>query len=58
MARPIRIEFEDVLYHFTSRGDRKEYIYLDDTDRECFLLLLQQIAKNYNCLVHAILSYG
>ena len=53
MARPIRIEFAGALYHVTSRGDRKEDIYLDDTDRECFLQLLQQITKDYNWLVHA-----
>ena len=53
MARPIRIEFAGALYHVTSRGDRKEDIYLDDTDRERFLLLLQQITKDYNWLVHA-----
>jgi hypothetical protein len=48
MARPIRIEFAGALYHVTSRGDRKEDIYLDNTDRERFLLLLQQITKDYN----------
>ncbi len=53
MARPIRIEFAGALYHVTSRGDRKEDIYLDDTDRECFLFLLKQITKDYNWLVHA-----
>lgn len=53
MARPIRIEFAGALYHVTSRGDRKEDIYIDDIDRECFLQLLQQITNDYNWLVHA-----
>ena len=32
MTRPIRIEFSGALYHVTSRGDRRENIYEDDTD--------------------------
>ena len=32
MARPLRIEFEGALYHVTSRGNKKEAIYLDDMD--------------------------
>ncbi len=53
MARPIRLEFAGALYHVTSRGDRQENIYEDDTDRKSFLSLLQQIAKDYNWLIHA-----
>ena len=30
MARPLRIEFAGGLYHVTSRGDRREDIFLDD----------------------------
>ncbi|MCP4873953.1 MAG: addiction module toxin RelE, partial [Gammaproteobacteria bacterium] len=29
MARPLRIEFPNALYHITSRGNRRENIYLD-----------------------------
>jgi putative transposase len=32
MARPLRIEFPNALYHITSRGNRREDIYLDDND--------------------------
>jgi hypothetical protein len=34
MARPLRIEFPNALYHITSRGDRREAIYRDDEDRQ------------------------
>jgi hypothetical protein len=37
MARPLRIEFAGALYHITSRGDRREDIYIDDGDRKLFL---------------------
>ncbi len=33
MARPLRLEFSGALYHVTSRGDRREDIFLDDDDR-------------------------
>ncbi len=47
MARPIRIEFTGALYHLTSRGDRREPIYEDDADRECFLKVLGQVAGDF-----------
>ena len=37
MARPLRIEFPGAIYQVTSRGDRREPIFLDDVDRESLL---------------------
>jgi len=34
MARPLRLELAGGLYHVTSRGDGRDDIYLDDSDRE------------------------
>lgn len=42
MSRPLRIEFPGALYHVTSRGDRREDIFLDDTDRARFLAVVAQ----------------
>lgn len=53
MARPIRIEYAGALYHVTSRGDRQENIYLDDSDRLGFLSILSDIHKSHNWLIHA-----
>jgi len=33
MARPIRIEFENAVYHVTDRGNERRAIYRDDHDR-------------------------
>ncbi len=33
MARPLRLEFSGAVYHVTSRGDRREEIFLNDADR-------------------------
>lgn len=53
MARPLRIEFAGALYHVTSRGDRREAIYEDDTDREMFLNVLAETVDRYNWICHA-----
>jgi len=37
MARPLRLELSGGVYHVTSRGDRREDIYLSDADREMWL---------------------
>ncbi len=44
MARPLRIEVAGGLYHVTSRGDRREDIFLDDADRLAWLDSMQAIA--------------
>jgi putative transposase len=37
MTRPLRIEFPDAIYHITSRGDRQEPNFRDDSDRQRLL---------------------
>jgi REP element-mobilizing transposase RayT len=53
MARPLRIEFAGALYHITSRGDRREAIFEDDTDREAFIDVLADVAQRFNWVCHA-----
>lgn len=53
MARPLRLEFSGALYHVTSRGDRREDIYLTDNDRNAFLKILGEVCERYNWIVHA-----
>jgi len=53
MARPIRIEYAGALYHVTSRGDRREDIYLNDDDRTDWLDVLGQTCKRFNWVIHA-----
>jgi putative transposase len=45
MARPLRIEFPDALYHIISRGNEKRDIFLDSRDREAFHELLLVIER-------------
>ncbi|ASQ47294.1 transposase [Legionella clemsonensis] len=53
MVRPLRIEFAGGLYHITSRGNRKEAIYLSDEDRENFLSVLGDACLKYHWLCHS-----
>lgn len=53
MARPLRLEYAGALYHITSRGDRREDIYLDDEDREAWLGVLATTCERFNWVVHA-----
>jgi putative transposase len=53
MARPLRLEHSGALYHVTSRGDRREDIYLDDADRGEWLAVLDKVCGRFNWVVHA-----
>jgi REP element-mobilizing transposase RayT len=53
MARPLRIEFPNALYHVTSRGDRQEDIFLSDDDRSDWLEVLGAVCARFNWVVHA-----
>ena len=53
MARPLRIEYAGAIYHVTSRGDRREAIYLDDKDREIWLEIFGSVCKRFNWRCHA-----
>ena len=58
MARPLRIEFPGGVYHITSRGDRREAIFLTEADRVFFLELLCQAIERFHwvCYAHCLMS--
>ena len=53
MARPLRLEFSGALYHITSRGDRREDIFYNNSDRTLFLEILAHTCQRYNWLCHS-----
>jgi REP element-mobilizing transposase RayT len=53
MTRPLRIDLAGALYHVTSRGDRREDIFHDDSDRRDWLSLLEQVCERFNWRCHA-----
>ena len=53
MARPIRVEYADAVYHVTARGNERKAIYRDDVDRQRFLETLGQAVERFRVIVHA-----
>jgi putative transposase len=53
MARQLRIEYPNAVYHVTSRGNARSDIFIDDTDRENFLGVTGKVVTRYNWLCHA-----
>ncbi len=58
MARPLRLEFAGALYHVTARGNRREMIFEDDSDRLVFLEGLSTVCREANWLCHAYCLMG
>lgn len=58
MARPLRIEFADALYHVTARGNAKAAIFLDDDDRRAFLEVLEVTVGRFDwrCLAYCLMA--
>ncbi len=48
MARPLRIEFPGAVYHVTTRGDRREPIFVDDEDRRALLRVIAQALARFD----------
>ena len=47
MARPLRIEYPNAVYHVTSHGNARNKIFLSDQDRVNFLFVLNAVVKIY-----------
>lgn len=58
MARPLRIEFPNAVYHVTSRGDRQESIFSNDGDRELFLGIVDRAMARLDAEVFAFCLMG
>jgi len=53
MARPLRLEFEDAIYHITARGNRRERIFAGDLDRARFLETVARSLPRFAVELHA-----
>jgi len=47
MARPLRIQYPGAVYHVTCRGNERNDIFKDDTDRKRFIQILIQSTNIY-----------
>ena len=53
MARPIRIQYPDAVYHVMGLGNQGKEIFHDDLARRCFLETLGQACEKTGWRVHA-----
>ncbi len=53
MARPVRLEFSNAIYHVTTRGGDGGDIFVDDEDRKLFLSVLEEVVSRTGWIVHA-----
>lgn len=52
MARPLRIEYPDAVYHVMNRGAARQPIFLTQADRETFLRVLMEAWNRWRFKVH------
>jgi putative transposase len=58
MPRPPRLEYPDALYHVTSRGSRRDPIFVDDHDRASLLSILTQALQACDARAFAFCLMG
>ncbi len=58
MARKLRVEYPGAIYHVMNRGDRREPIFQDDSDRRRFLETLTEACTKTEWQVHAYCLMG
>jgi REP element-mobilizing transposase RayT len=58
MPRQLRIEYPGAIYHVMNRGDRREPIFHDDLDHECFLKTLAEACLKTDWQIHAYCLMG
>src|SRR5580693_5908615 len=53
MARKLRIEYPGAVYHVMNRGDRRDVLFKDEQDHQCFLKTLDEACQKAKWQVHA-----
>jgi putative transposase len=58
MARPLRLSFENAVYHITARGNRGENIFYNDDDRKIFLDKIKDTCLKYSfvCFAYCLMD--
>jgi putative transposase len=58
MARALRRDLPDGIYHVTTRGVAETMVYRSDDDRRAFLGLLAQVVDRFGWTMHAMCLMG
>jgi len=51
MARPLRVEFEEAVYHLCARGNARQRIFHNERDRARFVELLAESAQRFDAAI-------
>ena len=58
MARPLRVEFEEAIYHLCGRGNARQAIFRDDPDRARFVEMLERSAQRFDVAIFCFVLMG
>ncbi len=58
MARPLRVEFEDAIYHLCARGNARQAVFHDERDRARFVELLSESAQRFEAAILCFVLMG
>jgi len=58
MSRQLRIVFPGAVYHITSRGYEKSFIFKDDKEKQHFLDILSRASARFDLIIHAYAVMG
>ena len=58
MARPLRVEFEEAIYHLCARGNACQAIFHDERDRARFVELLGESAQRFDAAILCFVLMG
>ncbi|NOX54749.1 MAG: hypothetical protein GXP27_09980 [Planctomycetes bacterium] len=53
MARPIRVEYANAVYHVTARRSQRKAICRDHADRVRFLVIVEKAVTRFGVVIHA-----
>ena len=58
MEKPLRLSFENAVYHVTARGNRRENIFYSDKDKSIFLEKMNEIFEKHSfiCYVYCLID--
>jgi REP element-mobilizing transposase RayT len=58
MARPLRVEFENAIYHLYARGNAGQMVFCDERDYARFLKLLGESAQRFEAAILCFVLMG
>ncbi|PKN46142.1 MAG: hypothetical protein CVU59_06925 [Deltaproteobacteria bacterium HGW-Deltaproteobacteria-17] len=58
MARPVRIKYEGALYHVLSRGNRGDFIFPENHEKDRFLSYMEEGCRRYRVICYAYCVMG